>query len=215
MRRDKVSNTKCEKIKECLYIVVAIALFLQNYILLKQMHPFVSSPTSNTEKLSDTKTVVKLGDPILRQAPKQNQTQENLLEKKQDELWNQPMKISNAIFVHIGKTGGSSARCILNYAFREDICRRPRQKKKFLDEALGEGYFAIRDKTKAVIHRNTFNLKIAPKMTSVGKYIRSNNYQAAIVSIRDPVERMISWFLFTKNMPAPRIKKQNFFPNIF
>ena len=103
------------------------------------------------------------------------------------------------IFIHIGKTGGSSGRCMLKFPLRESFCKRPKQAKKFTNEALGEGYLAIREKTVAMFHVNTLNtLRGRSRLhLPIGKYIR-NHYGAALVSIRNPVERLISWYLYTK-----------------
>jgi len=125
----------------------------------------------------------------------------------------------SAIFVHIGKTGGSSARCILHTYLREEICKQEDNRKKFASKALGEGYFAIRERANAMIHMDTVNemnngtleqFKV-PNNTTTGNFIR-DNFRIAIVSIRDPVERIVSWFLYTKKFKQRGIIEELFGP---
>ena len=129
-----------------------------------------------------------------------------------------------AVFIHVGKTGGSSARCMLKHELHPNVFCAER----FSEEALGDGgATAIRVKAIAMLHMG--HLKIVPSQPyifngteikknekkdihafldaghdmTVGRFVRTH-FQIAIVSVRNPVERIASWFLFTKHFKEHR-----------
>mmetsp|Transcript_46479 Transcript_46479/g.68708 ORF Transcript_46479/g.68708 Transcript_46479/m.68708 type:complete len:138 (-) Transcript_46479:356-769(-) len=74
----------------------------------------------------------------------------------------------------------------------------------FTNEALGEGESTeIRKLTAVSIHANEV-LTLGKdskrlKNISIGEYVRTN-FQTALVSVRNPVERIISWFLYSSRL---------------
>lgn len=78
------------------------------------------------------------------------------------------------LLVHVGKTGGSSVRCILERRFMEESCKN----KNVVFEPT-----AVSQRVGAVCHQRPCQY---PKFSSI------------IVTVRNPVERFISWYLYMR-----------------
>jgi hypothetical protein len=100
------------------------------------------------------------------------------------------------VFIHIGKSGGSSARCMLETNLGEGTCKDGKFLKSlnFRDE-----YTAIYNRTVALCHQLSC---IADKQWRIDHPKAAKpadwsvmNFPGAIVSVRNPIYRILSWYL--------------------
>ena len=88
------------------------------------------------------------------------------------------------IFFHVGKTGGSTARCLLRPGLRDPTC-------------LGK------DLSKLVGNETTMFVRRISKVAHVGssrktRFPNKATYKFALASIRNPVDRLVSWFNYER-----------------
>jgi hypothetical protein len=101
------------------------------------------------------------------------------------------------VFIHIGKSGGSSARCMLETGLGEGTCKDGKFLKSlnFRDE-----YTAIYNHTVALCHQlscvadDQWRMNYPEAAKPADWFVM--NFPGAIVSVRNPVDRILSWYLY-------------------
>lgn len=107
------------------------------------------------------------------------------------------------VFIHVGKTGGSSARCMLSRSLRETLCK---ENTDFEPPAIGDTPTAVSQKVVGVCHMGV--CKVAAEYESYiydegvtkASVFAGQNFPGAILSVRNPVDRLISWFYYEQKI---------------
>lgn len=106
------------------------------------------------------------------------------------------------IFIHIGKTGGSSARCVLHRRFREEYCKNRAVFVARNDIAVAKN--VLQEAVTRVCH-----MAYCQKSAYSNVALIAVPYDFIVISTRNPIERIRSWWGYERDSAMKRFGTLN------